>query len=335
MRHRSTTYKLGAALAIGFLALLASSCGDDAPTDPVDETGKLLYVASSVANTISVIDTQTNAVTDTLTLDAPARILRLHPFRSSFYAVQPARDRVIKLLQRDSSVIAAIPTLGRTPWDLTFTATPDAAQAFVSLHDSNTVAVVRLAEDRVLQSIPVGRGPGDIELDLTSRGRIWVVNELGRSISVIDLSNNTVIKTLTVVTQPRHVLFSGSLAYVTDAATATVQPVRLDTLETDPNAPAVQVGRQPEGMALQPNSNNLLVANNGDNTLLIVDLVAPETRTIVPTGAGPTEILVNNAGTRAYVANTGESSITVVDLTAKQVLATIPVGAAPRGMALF
>jgi YVTN family beta-propeller protein len=328
-----------AALLVAAVVGLAR-CGEDT-APPVEETETLLYVANTGDATLSVIDTASHAVVDTIELDAPASALRLHPFRNSFYLAQPAVGpsavgQVIKLLQLNSDVLARIALPGRNPVGLIFSR--DTSLAFVGVQDSNLVAVLRLAEDRVLTSVAVGRGPVALALENTLPGRVFVLNELDASVSVINLSNLRVGSTVSLGagTRPRSLALrtSASLAYVADAASGSLLALKLDTLELDPNSVIPDVG-VPNDVVVRPGTGTLLVTNGRDNTLLLIDAAAPETRSTLATGPGPTEILVNSAGTRAYVANTGGNSVTVVNLETTQVLATVTVGAAPRGLALF
>jgi YVTN family beta-propeller protein len=336
MKNRQRV-SVGIAL-LGAAALGLAHCGS---TTATTTTETLLYVANAGDNTLSVVDTATNTVARTIQLDAPATEVRLHPFRNSLYIVQPSLNQVLKLLQLDESVEARIPMPGRTPMDLSFS--PDSSLAFVSLSDSNAVAVLRLADNSLLTSLAVGRGPVSVVTDSgsTTRGRIFVINELGSSISVISLADLQVTNTVSLGAgaRLRGITFQEpTLAYVADAASNSLKGLKLDTLALDPNS-TIAVGPQPNKVVLSTNTSTnttrLLVTQGGDNTLLLVDPAKPDTRNSVATGTGPTEIVVNSAGSRAYVANTGGNSVTVVDLGTMQVIATVLVGARPRGMALF
>jgi len=339
MKDRNGVLAWAAALFVAVLGL--ERCGG--ASSPPDETGTLLYVANSGESTLSVIDTVTNSVKTTIPLQAPPRALRLHPFRSSFYIVEPSVQRVIKLLQLDPNApLSTIALTGRGARDIAFSA--DASMAFVTQHDSNSVSVLRLAEDRVLTTLSVQQGPGAVAVDFGSnagRGRVFVVNEQSGSLSVIDLSNLTLSKNIPLGagSRPRGLAFlQPTFAYVADAASNSVRGVKLDTLELDPNA-VIATGPQPNDVVVATISSSgttrLLVSNGGDNTLLIIDPATPTTRSSVSTGGGPTEIVVNSTGSRAYVANTTGNSVTVIDLETMQVLAIVPVGVAPSSLALF
>jgi YVTN family beta-propeller protein len=314
-----------------FLGL--GGCGDD-DEPPQDESGKLLYVANSGDGTISVIDTERLEVTETLAPGGSVRTLRLHPLGASLYVVQPQQARLLKLLQREpAQPRLTIPT-GSMPWDLAIPV--EGGFGFVTLRGADAVAVIRFAEERVLFTMPVGRAPGKIEFDRQSvPSRALVVNEGDASLSVLDLLTFEPRATVALGGQPRGVAVrTQSLAYVANAATGVLQAVKLDTFELDAEG-HIDVGGGPHGLLFRPGTATLLVTQRDAGTLLLLDVTAPETRTQLPTGAGPTEVITNSAGTRAYVASSTAGSVTVVNLETQQVVTTISVGPAPTGLTLF
>jgi YVTN family beta-propeller protein len=69
----------------------------------------------------------------------------------------------------------------------------------------------------------------------------------------------------------------------------------------------------------------LLVANEGTNTLAIVDLTTRQVKT-VPVGTAPHSVDLTPDGRRAFVGNFGSGDISVVDIPNQQVLEAIRVG---------
>ncbi|MEW1821208.1 S-layer homology domain-containing protein [Arthrobacter sp. NPDC080031] len=60
----------------------------------------------------------------------------------------------------------------------------------------------------------------------------------------------------------------------------------------------------------------------------------PTIAAIIPVGAGPADLKLNPAGTRAYVSSTGSSTLSVIDTATKAVVATIPTSPSPRSIAV-
>ncbi len=328
VRHPATLAGVALGLILGVL-----SCGSDSGSGRV-EIETLLYVANS-DNTISVIDLKTRMVTETITLDAPVSAIRLHPYRSSFYVVQPDLTRVAKLLQRNASTLVSIP-MPSTPTDLSFaTGSTFWEPAFVTLRDIDSVAVLRLAEDRVQELIAVGDGPTSIRRD-DFRARLYVINELDATLTVLKFANNTVFKTIPIGVAPRRLAFAVAdpSIYITDMAAGKLLEIDLTELEPVEDG-EIDACSEPFGVALPENGQEIYVTCSGEDSLLIINVADPNIRTTVPTGSRPTEILVHPKDGMLYVANSGESSISVVNPVAGAVIATIPVGPGPRDLEFY
>lgn len=90
----------------------------------------------------------------------------------------------------------------------------------------------------------------------------------------------------------------------------------------------IPVGAQPYGVALTPDGR-LYVANNGSNTISVVDPATANAYTVSPTitvGRGPGEIAIDPVADRAYVSNYNDSTVSVIDIAAGSVIATISPG---------
>jgi YVTN family beta-propeller protein len=119
---------------------------------------------------------------------------------------------------------------------------------------------------------------------------VYAVTQSTNSVSVIDVSTNTVCATDPVGNTPYGVAISpdGTLAYVTN-------------LVVSSNSVSV-IGRDPTSCV----SDNIV--------------------TTVPEGGNPINIAVTPDRTRAYVAEFGGSNVSVIDTVNNSIIATIPVG---------
>src|SRR6266540_5359243 len=85
---------------------------------------------------------------------------------------------------------------------------------------------------------------------------------------------------------------------------------------------------KPFGVAQTPDGH-LYVANNGTNTIAVVDPAAAYSSTVPPTitvGHGPGEIAIDPLANRAYVSNSDDTTVSVVDIAAGAVIATLSPG---------
>src|SRR5205085_61006 len=76
---------------------------------------------------------------------------------------------------------------------------PDAA--------SNTVAVVSLTSNTVVNLITVGPGPQGVAIS-PDRTKVYVANTAGTTVSVISTASNTVVATIPVGSRPYSVVVS-------------------------------------------------------------------------------------------------------------------------------
>jgi len=74
------------------------------------------------------------------------------------------------------------------------------------------------------------------------------------------------------------------------------------------------------------------VANNGSNSVSVIDAAGNAVVATIPVGNVPYGIAVDPSGTRVYVANNGSNSVSVIDAASNAVVATIPVGDGPVGV---
>ena len=95
----------------------------------------------------------------------------------------------------------------------------------------------------------------------------------------------------------------------------------------------VPVGLAPYGVAVNPTTSRIYVANNGNSTVSVID---GATNTVMATVAGvpSPSVAVNPATNRIYVINLLGPNVQVIDGATNTVVATAPVGINPYGIAV-
>jgi YVTN family beta-propeller protein len=88
-------------------------------------------------------------------------------------------------------------------------------------------------------------------------------------------------------------------------------------------------GDRPRELALTPDGNTLVAANNGSNSISFFDTGALTRADRVNVGSGPGSVVIEPAGRRAFVFNTLSNSISVVDIATRAVVATMSTEAPP------
>ncbi|MFE5541229.1 beta-propeller fold lactonase family protein [Streptomyces sp. NPDC056492] len=125
---------------------------------------------------------------------------------------------------------------------------------------------------------------------------------------------------------------AGTFAYVTNGLAGSLSVI--DTADNTVTS-TIDVGDDPNGVAVSPDGNRVFVANRLSDT---VSLVVPAAggSVSVPVGDNPVGVAVSPDGTRAYVTNTISNNMTVItaDTIPPSVIATVHVGTRPQDVAI-
>ncbi len=114
--------------------------------------------------------------------------------------------------------------------------------------------------------------------------------------------------------------------YVTNGASNDVTVIDGLTFKSIKTIP---VGKNPTGVAANPNTNEIYVVNAESNNVSVIDTESNEVVSTIGVHRKPFFISISADGTRGYVANSGSNNISVLDLTLRKVMATVSVGVAP------
>ncbi|MEI8129950.1 MAG: DUF2341 domain-containing protein [bacterium] len=198
-------------------------------------------------------------------------------------------------------------------------------------------------------SIPVGNNPYQISPVVTVGGTkyVYVANQGDGTVSVIRLSDSTVVSTITVGSEPYGIASAtvSGVVYLYVANTGSKSVSVIDT-STNTVAATVTVGLNPYYATTV--GTNVYVTNGLSNTVSVIDANTNTLESTVEVGSYPRGIKAH--GTNVYVANYGDinnnyggnNTISVIDAnpaspTFNQVTATIvsPGGSAgPRGVTM-
>jgi YVTN family beta-propeller protein len=222
---------------------------------------------------------------------------------------------------------------------------PDGKRAYASAGGNNKVRTYQVAADGSLTetaaiALPAGSYPGGLATSADGK-RLYVANDLGESLAIVDTATGTVASTTPVGHNPYTVALSkdGTRAYVSNWGGNTVSAANA---VTGASLGQVTVGTHPSALAVNPVSGELYVANSDGDSISVVDTASGAvTKTIdlapypnAPVGTSPDALAVAPNGKTLYVANAGDNDVAVVDLDAGTVAGLIPVGWYPTGLAV-
>lgn len=220
-------------------------------------------------------------------------------------------------------------------------------------------------------SVKVGKDPVALAINQTTN-RIYVANNGGGSVSVIDGTNDVVVATLNVGALP-YVLgvnpvtnkifvsntFSDKITSIDGATNAisTVKAGSADSIVIDTKRDRAYLigwegtsltvldsklaivgkikmgGMHLWGMAVDEAAGKLYVTRAGSAELAVVDETSGSV-TNIATGATPCAVAINPATKRIYVVNHEDHTVTMIDGTQGKALATVEVGEKPQALAL-
>ena len=92
----------------------------------------------------------------------------------------------------------------------------------------------------------------------------------------------------------------------------------------------VLAGTFPHAVAVDPVTNTIYVANDGDNTVTVIDGATNTVTATVSAGTDPNAVAVDPVTNTIYVANFGSDNVTVIDGATNTVTATVAVGTNPQ-----
>jgi uncharacterized protein (TIGR03437 family) len=168
-----------------------------------------------------------------------------------------------------------------------------------------------------------------------AQGRAYVPNFGSDNLTVIDTSNNTVVATVAVGSQPNQVAITpdGTRAYVTNGGGD------VWVLATSNNAvlAKVVVGGYPSGIVITPDGTQAYVTKDNANTVAVIATASNTVTATVPVGAAPSGLAITPDGTRVYVANVGVGTgvVSVISTSSNSVVDTVNVGnVGPVGVAI-
>ena len=96
----------------------------------------------------------------------------------------------------------------------------------------------------------------------------------------------------------------------------------------------VEVGLDPEGVAVHRSTGQIYVACSRSNALAVVDPEELRVIEMIPVGGEPIDIVVDDQTGRVFTADARSDQVSAIDAATGQVVATIEVGSYPAGLCI-
>lgn len=288
-----------------------------------------IYVTNVGSGEISVIDSETLAVTTTIT-DAPLPVtVTATPDGSHIYVANTFLDAVTVHETKTHTLVDSFVVTG-FPNCIQFS--PDGATGYIVNELSGTVTVIDTATNSTLSTITVGDFPFCIALT-PDGAKAYVTNQVSNTVSVADTSSGTVTSTIPVGVSPVNLVLTpdGSKAYVTnlDSTFISVIDTTSDTVLT-----TIPVIIRTSGIAISPDGSRIYVTHTFANSVSVIDTATDTVLESFPVGNFPNGIEVSTDGSKVYVANFASGTLSVVDVATK-IEDTVTVGSSPFWVAVI
>jgi YVTN family beta-propeller protein len=205
----------------------------------------------------------------------------------------------------------------------------EAPKAYVGLFKDDAVAVIDTAQNKVLRTIPVPKGPHGLVVTADGR-KVYVSSDGASTVSVIDTATDRVTSTIEVGTNPHGLAVSGDGSRVLVSGWGSNRALVIDTA-TDRVVGEVPVA-QPHNGTLSRDGRTGWVGSQqqGAAALVRLDLATWKEATRVTLDKTPRGLELSPDGTRVFFTLAGVNAIRVLDTSSNHIVAQIPVGPSPH-----
>ena len=176
----------------------------------------------------------------------------------------------------------------------------------------------------VIRTIPVGQ-PVGVSSDGT---HVWVTSVASNTVSEIEASSGTVIRTIRVGEYPVSVSSDGTYVWVTNWALGTDSTVSEIEASSGTVIRTIRVGDYLQGVS--SDGTHVWVANSASDTVSEIEASSGTVIRTIRVGYSPEG--VSSDGTHVWVANSASDTVSEIEASSGTVIRTIPVGENPDGV---
>ena len=274
-------------------------------TVTMNAEGTKAYVTNSFTTTVTIIDTKTNTVSGVIGgFNGPSGFVITpdgnHAYVNNYGAGSSSGSgTIVNVVDLNTNLIVGTISVGLAPAALAIT--PDGAYVYVVNYvDGNlgdgTISIIRTS-DNTVQANAISGLSGPFDIAITPEGNFAYVTNfgsnnftpVGTTVSIVDLSTNTLINNVLVGIQPSGLAITpnGKYAYISDYNTLYNGPMFtlltssqgmveiIDVKTQKVIAPIIGVGLSPDKIAISPNGQFAYVSNYVSNTVSVISLPSP------------------------------------------------------------
>jgi PQQ-dependent catabolism-associated beta-propeller protein len=293
-----------------------------------------IYISNEQDSSVSVIDGDTLAAIETISVGRRPRGIGLSAAGTRLYVAAGVDNRIVVDVA-SRKVTGSLPSgIDPEPFDLH----PDGRRLYVANENDNLVSVIDTVERRIMAEIPVGV---ESEGMAVSPDGTIVVNTSGTTSMVhfIDAATHEVFDNVLVDTRPRVTRFTadGKRLWVSSEIRGRVSVIDVASRNILAMIEFAVPGLAPEllqpvGVQLTRNGKRAFVALGPANRVAEVDQQTFEVRRYYLVGQRVWHLALSLDGSRLYTTNGNSSDVSVIGLRDNKVIKSIPTGRAPWGV---
>ncbi|HEV2518994.1 MAG TPA: hypothetical protein VGX00_00020 [Thermoplasmata archaeon] len=303
-------------------------------------TGRV-YVANEFSDNVSILNGSSGLTIGSIGSGMLPAAVAIDPSDGYAFVSEMGGNRVEVIDASTRDFVAAIGPFA-APTGLAFN--PSLALLYVADSFSSRLSIVDAQSLRILGSIPVGLSPQGVAYD-SANGEIFVANCGSHDISAVDSRTYSVVATFPGGLCPSQVLFdpANSHVYVSDRGpnigvsgveeNVTVIDANRNTLVTE-----IVAGGGPEGIALNPSTGLIYVANWVSSNITVID--GRSDRPVGSIGLGgqasPVSLAYDPSNDQLYIGLAffpPTNSVVVVNLSDDRIVGSVTVGLDPIALA--
>ena len=285
------------------------------------------YIPNSVDGTVSVIDTATKTVVNTIAVGSQPNCVCVNSKTATTRVyVSNFGDNTVSVIDAQlGTVIATISSgIGTGPQGIAVS--PDGLQVYVVNYTSNNFSVITTATNTAVLNATVTL-TSPVGVVVNSNNLSFFV--VGAGADVIEVSVPGYIQTNTVIgpgvgidlVGVSQIVMGSSGIFYFNSATSTIFLIDGSTTY--------------KGVAITPNGQFVYIARNSAGTVSKYNTGTGAITNTIVIGTAPQGVSITPDGLEAYCVNSGSNTVSIVNIASNLVTDTIAVGNTPVGIGSF
>ena len=282
-----------------------------------DDANGNVYVSNWGSGNISVINSTTNTIIDTISVGGAPEGGTYVAADGDIYIANTVSDNVTVINGTTNEIVRSI-AVRYVPNDVTYDQMN--GDLYVADEGSNNVTVINRTTDHYVTSVPVGTNPVDVAYD-PAIGYVYVTNYGSANVTVINGTSNRAVASISVGVQPGGMTYDDATGdmFVANEFPAVVHYgpgtnyANVTVINGTTNQIVAEIPVQANSLstAYDPTNGNIYVGNDGDN-VTVIDGTTHAVLGTEPVGDQQSAVAYDPRNGYIYTANTATNNVTVI-----------------------